>query len=172
MSATKSDAGQYSLRGIRTFRGRDGYGLNATLLRNGKAVCTLLDEGNGGMMFFDWYDLRGGESTEADAFKTFIEARRAAIRADKTNEYGMKEREVFSGDIWVDQEVDRIESDRRFKRLCKTKTLFQVGDEIGGDSYRSIKGVGAEVRALISRKYAGKKIFVLNDKYAATGGGR
>lgn len=169
-TATVED--QYGLRGIKTFQGRDGYGLNATLTRNGKAVCTLLDEGCGGMMFFDWHDRRGGASAEEDRFKAFIEIQRAEIPADKKNEYDMNEREMFDGEMWVNQKVDEIQNERRFKRICKTKTLFQVGDEIGSDSFRTIKGVGAQLQSLIQKKYAGQPVFFLNDKYAPKGGVR
>ncbi len=156
----------FSLRGIKTFQGKDGHGLNATLLRNGKPVCTLLDEGCGGEMWFQWHDQRHGASEEEKRFNAFIDKRRAEIPADKVNEYDMNERELFDGETWINGEVDRIQNDRRFKRLCKTKTLFQVDGEIGGDSFRTVKGVGPQIRAWIDKQYAGKKVYVLNDKYA------
>ncbi len=84
----------------------------------------------------------------------------------------MNEREMFDGAMWVNQLVDEIQNDRRFKRLCKTQTLFQVGVEIGGGDFRTIKGVGPEVRQFITQKYARQEVYFLNDKYATVGGGR
>ncbi len=38
------------LKNIKTFQGRDGYGLNANLYLNGEKIAFVLDEGNGGEM--------------------------------------------------------------------------------------------------------------------------
>lgn len=156
----------YTLKGVKTFRGMDGHGLNATLCRDGKPVCDLVDEGSGGMMFFRWLDQRHGESKEEGLFKAFIEGERARIPADKRDEFQMLEREIFDGEHWVNALVDRMANDRRMRRMCKTKTCYQVGDQIGGDEFYATKGVGPELRAAIERKHAGKPVKFLNDEYA------
>jgi hypothetical protein len=158
---------KYSLRGVKTFRGMDGEGLNATLLRNGKAVCDLLDEGCGGEMRFHWFDQKHGASNESGFFSEFIEAKKSLLSNVKNEEYGLSEQDYFDGAAFVWQMVDEIQNDRRFKRMCKTKTLFQVDGEIGGGSFHVLKGVGTHIRAYLNKKYAGKKLYVLNDKYAS-----
>lgn len=160
------DAPQYTLKGVKTFRGRDGYGLNAKLCRDGKEVAFLLDEGCGGMLNFDWYDRMHGKSVEEDLFKAFIERERARIPSDKVDEHGMNEREHFGGEMWVNILVDSMANAKRMKSLCKTKTCYQVGEQIGGEEFFTIKGVGPQIRAAIERKHAGKKVKFMNDEYA------
>lgn len=155
---------QYSLKGVKTFRGMDGHGLNATLCRDGKAVAFLVDEGSGGMLYFDWTDRKGGTSVEEDLFKAFIEAERLKIPADKKDEFGSNVRESWNGEYWVNGLVDEMENQKRLKRLCRTKTCFQLDEQIGTDEFYTVKGVGPEIRAAIERKHAGKKIRFMNDE--------
>ena len=157
---------KYEVARIKTFRGMDGQGLNAVLIRDHKAIAELLDEGCGGEMHFDWLDQKHGESAEEAMFKAFIEEEKLKIPADKKDpDTGMLERSYFSGESWVNAEVDRIMNERRFRKTCKTKTMFQVGDKIGGDEFLVIKGVDDKTRQYILKKYAGQKVRILNDEY-------
>lgn len=161
----KGDAAKgYMLKGVKVFQGMDGVGLNATLLRDGKPVCTLIDEGCGGEMLFRWHDHMRGESNEHDLWDAFIAGEKAKVPADKKllEGHDTLERDVYDGSTWVNKEVDRIENDKRFRRLCKTKIVFQVGEKIGSDEFQSIKGV--QFRAHIEKMYAGQKIKFLNDE--------
>lgn len=44
------------LKGVKTFMGMEGYGLNANLYLNGKKVAFVLDEGNGGELSISFTD--------------------------------------------------------------------------------------------------------------------
>jgi hypothetical protein len=157
-----SDAHKYTVAKIKTFRGMEGQGFNAVLLKDGKKVGEILNEGNGGMFYFDWIDMNKG--VEEGLFLAFIEAERLKIPAGK-NEEGFSERESFDMDIWADNAVCDILDERRFSRLCKKSTLFQVGEKVGSGEWRTIKGVTPEIRAYVEKKYAGQKIVFMNDRY-------
>lgn len=163
----QATAAKYTLKGVKTFRGRDGIGLNATLCRDGKEVAFLVDEGCGGMVFFQWNDRMHGKSPEEDLFQAFIETERAKIPADKVNEHGMNERERFDGEMWVNALVDEMENAKRLRRLSKTHTLYQIGAEIGGEDFWKRKGVGPQVRAAIEKGHPGEKVRYLNDECGA-----
>jgi hypothetical protein len=154
----------YSLKGIKTFQGMDGVGLNATLMRDGKDVCTLIDEGCGGEMLFRWHDQMHGESKEMDLWDAFIAAEKAKMDATKKNEYGMTEKDYFDGAMWVNTRVDEIEAKKRIKRLCKANTCYQVDGEIGSDKFWKIKGTDAKVREWVQKKHPGQTIKFLNDE--------
>lgn len=157
---------RYWLKGVKTFRGRDGSGLNAVLMHDTKAVANVLDEGCGGMVDFDWLDQQHGKSAEEAAFKGFIKETVPPDPEDKESTLSPATLEQFAMEQWVNAEVDRMSNDKRFRKACKTKTLFQAGDEIGGDDFLVLRGVGSEVRTYIEKKYAGQKIRVLNDEFA------
>lgn len=157
-----SDAHKYTVGKIKTFRGMEGYGLNAVLLRDGKLAADLLDEGCGGCMHFDWVDMNKG--VEEAKFLAFVEAERLKIPAEKESD-GFNDRELFDGDIWVWDQANKVLEDRRFARICKKNTVFQVGKDIGGDKFRQVKGVTPEIRAWVEKKYAGQQIKFLNDDF-------
>lgn len=48
----------YTVSGVKTFRAMEGQGFNATLLRNGKRVATIINEGTGGATYAAWEDIR------------------------------------------------------------------------------------------------------------------
>lgn len=156
---------KYEVTKIKTFIGRDGHGLNATLTRDGKKVAFILDEGCGGMVDFDWVDQKHGQSAEEAMFKVFIAQTVPPDPDDKDSTLGADTLQQFAMEQWVNAEVDRIKNDQRFRRACKTKTLFQVGDKIGSDEFTVIKGADLSARQWIEKKYTGQKIRILNDEF-------
>lgn len=44
----------YSVTGIKSFRGREGYGFNANLHRDGRKVAFVMDEADGGELRYEW----------------------------------------------------------------------------------------------------------------------
>ena len=154
-----SDAHKYTVAKIKSHNGHEGPTLCAVLLRDGKKAADLLDDGNGGMMYFEWVD--GHHDTPEQAkFKAFIEFERSKIPADRESHEGFNDHDLFDGDIWVWNEVQRIQ---RIK-ACKKYTIFQAGNDIGSDVWRQVKGVTPDVRAWIEKKYAGQKIRFMNDE--------
>src|SRR5687768_17542817 len=46
----------YEAKGIKTFRGQEGEGYNASLYRDGKKVAFVIDDASGGMLDVEWLD--------------------------------------------------------------------------------------------------------------------
>jgi hypothetical protein len=155
---------EYTIKGVKTFRGMDGQGLNATLYRGDKKVALILDEGCGGEMSFDFLDFMHGKSKEEDLFEIFIAEQKLKADDTKKDEFGHTERFYFDGAHWVNTSIDDMMYQKSLRRACKTKTLFQVGDKIGTDSFMQIKGVDLKTRQYIEKKYAGQKLRILNDE--------
>lgn len=154
---------KYTLRKVKTFRGMDGEGLNAELCRDGKPVAFVMNEGSGGMTHFDWLDRKHGKSSEEDLFGAFISEEKQKADDTRTDELGNTDKHYFDGEIWVHNTVDRMLNDKRFRRLCKTNIVFQVGAKIGSGEFQSVKGL--DLRAHIEKKYKGQKVRILNDEF-------
>lgn len=162
----------YSVSKIRTSQGRQGEAYSATLVRNGKVVASVIEEANGGCLRIYWQDKQGGKSAEEDRFNAYVEEEKAKISASAINDevskaagFDVQEKVLFNDHICIENMVNKALDDRRWKRLCKTNTLFQVGSQIGSDKIQSIKGTGHLVRAWVISKYPGQKIRFLNDEY-------
>ena len=61
MNNTEIKLSDHSLKAVKTFMGREGYGLNANLYRGKKKVATILDDANGGEMDINWSDFATGK---------------------------------------------------------------------------------------------------------------
>ena len=48
------DNSKFQVKGVKTFIGREGYGINANLYYENKKVAFLRDGGNGGCLDIDW----------------------------------------------------------------------------------------------------------------------
>lgn len=156
----------YSLRRVKTFRGREGSGLNAELLRDGKVVAFITDEGNGGMMWFDWTDRMHGKSAEEDLFKAFVPPDPDDKDDEAQGKLSPETIKAFAMEQWVNKTVDDLLNAKRFKRMCKTKTLFQVGANVGSEEFFVIKGPYLpHVKEHLERKYAGQKLRIINEEF-------
>lgn len=157
----------YTIRGVRTFQGMEGDGLNATLYRDGKKVAFILDEGCGGCMDFQWEDGHHNSKVEEALFKNFI-AELKVTKSTEKDQYGFSERDLFDGDIWVWDTINKAADDRRMKRLCKTHAVYQVeGDPKaypGGPEILTLKRDMAGAREYVAKRYPGKKVVFLNEE--------
>ena len=48
----------YSIKGLKTFMGMEGYGVNASLYYKGKKCAFIIDGGNGGCLDIDYVDAK------------------------------------------------------------------------------------------------------------------
>lgn len=56
----------YEVKNVKTFRGMEGQGFNATLYRDGKRVAFVIDEGCGGCLLFEWEQGHGNVAQRGD----------------------------------------------------------------------------------------------------------
>ena len=113
--------GPYSATGIKTFRGMEGEGFNATLRHDGVRVADCIDSGDGGgvIMRFSAREhkealLQFVETLQREPFKGVPES----LKVDES---------LFIGCL-VAHEIER----KALHRMCKQKTLYRIpGDEDG-----------------------------------------
>jgi len=132
----------YMVQKVKSFEGMEGKGFNAELVRDGKPVAFVIDEGNGGCYYFRWYD-RGAVTVDVpwvDYKGNPVVVRCTPEEAAMHEEIRGKmwESEFLDGqkqmdlDMFVGELVDAHENAKRFKRLAKAKTLFRyVGEPEG-----------------------------------------
>lgn len=148
----------YSISKIKTFNGREGQGLNATILKDGKPICYVLDDASGGEVD---YDYRNPKQTAASFQATtkemaaqeerelgdyclslLTDEERAQAYADvhQRNEAYAKHNNDYRVDVestvrqdavetWVNNFVDALQEKKQLDRLAKKKTLFRKPGE-------------------------------------------
>lgn len=167
----------YAITKIRTFQGREGYGLNATITRDGKPIAFVLDDANGGEMRIDFRNpgqtpksFHGTTTQSAtEAEKVFFDFARQwwntapeaqAVReqhADLLRKYPNSGRGEPTGFgcacDWINTMVDHA----RFVKMAQKKTLFRLKDDQPG-TWRALSGgaYNAEAQKYLDQKFPGK----------------
>lgn len=169
----------YTITKIKQFTGREGYGLNATITRDGKPICFVLDQADGGMVEFDWrnpgqtaasFKATTKESMEFE-FKALVAYLRMwweqggrerarenwkAIGASDDSFDANPDDESLVED-WVNAFVDDYRTKQRFDRMAKKKVLFQLeGDK--PDEWRVLNGgaYSAAAQVYLAKTYGSK----------------
>jgi len=163
---------QYSLSGIKTFTGMEGYGLNANLLLDGKKIAFILDDGNGGMLRIDYAgkDYEQRKKVEADFHAALVAVYdHAAYVKYMVEEIGADAKDVGTqspsdmAETWINQQADAAALSKRLKSLAKKHTLFRLtGDK--PIEWRTVKNhiYGPASVDFIKKKYGGKVLEIYN----------
>jgi len=162
----------YTIKNVKSFRGMEGLGFNATLYRDKKRVCLVMDSAQGAEYNFEWADWKaegvvikgtnrlGTEysykvTPEEKKFEDFLET------LPKVKNCITGKLQTASADGFIAQLVDEWESRKWLKRQCRNKTLFTTPD-CDECEYRTIKfKFGPSVRDHIMAKYP--KAIIVND---------
>lgn len=155
----------YSVKGVKSFRGMEGYGFNAVLYRDGKKIALVIDEGNGGSMIFEWTSGPRWDNFETKSLQEYAKSL-PPLPADPAWGTGA-EPLPMNDELLVAELVSEFEFQQKTRRQLKKKTLFQVGKEIGSDEFRQISSpFSATVKTFIAQKYPGQPVRILNEEVA------
>lgn len=167
----------FDIKGLKTWRSRDGGGYQYTLTHNGKAVATVTNDGNGGCTDIDWSGLTWNgrlavgfnanatpaqvkkATAQAALSKAAKDALDAFVAALPPHHYHGMDLKVDAG--WVAEELVNIAETRKSLR---SKTLFRVD----GTEYQIKAVYDAKVAAYIKGKYPTATILNEDPTYAVT----
>jgi len=181
-----SNFGEYLVKNVKSFQGREGYGYNANLYRGKKKVAFCKDMANGGDVDIDWivgkipknesdypseekYKQAWAEYHQANKEeRDLLEAHLATLDHVPSNYEGLSDLEIDAG-WFVTDCVSKYEADRdlrKMKKECLTKTLFRKNDTPNKGAYRILKSPCNErARAIILRDF-GEDVEIFNDVIA------
>jgi len=161
MSVKPEQFGDYSVKNVKSFQGREGYGFNCTLYRNGKKVGSCIDDASGGEM----YPISWERNVDAEAEQKLLDEHITTIPKVKTD----RDIELTVNEGWfVTDLVTYFELQRDVRKMakqCKTKTLFRTPEQNRG-SYSIIPSpCDDRMREHIRKKYGDAEIFndVINE---------
>jgi hypothetical protein len=173
--------GTYDVKSVKTFRGTDDEGYNAVLTREGKPVAEAVYDGGGGEVNLYWLDYEVRPRVEVQWTSYDGQPMVIACTPEEARLYEQIRGQTFvceyfpdnpspmSPDVFIGSLVEDFLNDKRFKRLCKTQTLFRLqGDPTG--VYRTCKHVYDEaMKAHLRQKHGTTIVEILNEKYTAAG---
>lgn len=134
----------YTVKGVKNFRGNEGYGFNATLYRDGKAIAFVIDDANGGCYSYEWKDK--AEEAILDAYVKTLPTR---------HEYGMDL--TVDADWFVSDLVDDFNLEKDAAKLTKGKVAILKGGKIY--TIKAPNGtVTPQFLELVAKKNAGARV--------------
>jgi len=126
----------YSVKNVKTFRGHDGDGFNATLYRDGKKIALVDDDARGGEFRYEWLDrdadkvditVKGYNGKDFTRKGTPEEKMFSDLAHSQTFQMnGMKEPMTKNMDIVVDELINAHLEEKQLKRWCRTKTVVRL----------------------------------------------
>jgi len=156
----------YSLRKIKTFTGREGYGLNADIYRDDKKIGFVYDDANGGQPNIDIRD--AGERQLFVQFVTqwFETTGLPALRESFPDVAEIEHSAHMKMENWIDTFVDDYKNKQRLDRLSKKKTLFRLRGDKSGE-YRVItQPYSSRVQQYLDQYHAGQVIEIWGQQTA------
>lgn len=174
----------FEIRKFKSFRGMEGSGFNLDLHYQGKLFARIDDDGNGGEYRYD-FSVRSRRWEQDPALQRANEAIldtivAEAVAADPGRfgiDVGVPSKlpaatlARLSRDTFIGILVDAHEAQRRLTRLCKSKTVVQIGDDIGTENYTTYAvpftaDLKPRIAAQIAKKYPGKPVRWMNEEVA------
>lgn len=128
----------YTVNGIKTFRGHDGYGYNCNILKNGKKVAEVLEDGWGGGLQIRWLDntapapvINRSYDDKEITFEGTVE--QALFYAEVMNLPKLPEHDGFpemntSADIVIDEMVNETLAIKKLLASMKKSVTVQCND--------------------------------------------
>ena len=149
---TLTDFSQLGCRGLKTFETPDGGGFNYRLTVDSTTVGEVHQGGFGGPVELRLHPLHSGLSEPLDAVA--LARKPEGVEGLSGPFLKMACLESLLGRL-----VDDTENRRRFKRMCRTKTLFQApGDD--KDTYRTIAAPFSDkVKAYVLKTHPGATFY-------------
>lgn len=105
----------YTVSSVKTFRAMEGEGFNATLLRNGKRVATIINEGTGGPTYAAWEDAR--EPLVQGDYRTFD---------GKIGQRAMTPEEAILNSVAVLQPAEKVEWCEELQPVTEESLLDEI----------------------------------------------
>lgn len=143
---------------IKTYRGMDGVGYNATLMIDGKAVASIFNEGSGGPTY-----LRDVKDPEAiKAFEAKVKALPPHVLPSTTEGFPAMTVDVCV-DFFLGMFVEDALEDQRVAKLCKKNLVLRRRGDAPGQ-YLTVKAavIDQKLREYVAKKHPDAEI--VNDR--------
>lgn len=140
----------YTVKNIKTFRGRDGLGVNCSLYKDGKRIGTVDDMANGGQYDYGLIN---------DEWIKLMEH----VRTLPPVEFHGSTLEHLNPDMFIGDLINDALEDKDLKRACKTKTIITVKDADGYFEYA--RKYGPESAENLHKWHGDNLKEIINERY-------
>jgi len=171
----------YSLKAVKTFVGRDGYGLNANLYKGKKNVATIFDAGDGGEMDINWVDFKEDEveitetgfSGEKNTYPGTPEQKILIdlISKEPPQKYGEEYSKVLGEEYYltvgtfISDMRDEYENVKKIKSCCRKNVCFRL-KSTDENTFVSYKGdYSPAEKKYLEEEYGDDLLEIYNERF-------
>jgi hypothetical protein len=154
----------YAVKAVKSFTGREGYGFECSLYKNGKRIGTVTDTASGGMI--DFY-LDKGEEEILDKYCASLPKKQWSEDTMLTKEQWdkfWKDGKKIDKDDFVTSLVTKWETQKEYKKWCRKKTVFRISDDKQGEFRTISQPFDSKIKAHLEKKYEGKGLRIINEE--------
>jgi hypothetical protein len=164
----------YTVKNIKSFKGMEGLGFNASLYRDDKKVAFVVDSAQGGCLDFEWVDSQEPavniNITNRDGLHhTYKGTPEEKILAEYVNSLpkikffgkGLK----VDSDMFVTKLVEDSENEKRLKRMCRTKTLVRTKECKDEEYYSYNTPFTPKTKEFITNEHGDNLIEIINERF-------
>lgn len=142
----------YRVKGLKVFKGMEGYGFNVRLLRHGKKIAEVVDDGSGGVTMFYWTD-RSEELKLQDLC--------AKVDPEMYEGYEIK----CDQSIFIEELVNHLQEENAWKSRCQKQTVVLL-KSLGDSQYMQYKmPYTPELAKQIREQYGDDLVEIVNERY-------
>ncbi len=167
----------YSVKGVKTFLGMEGYGYNATLYREKKKVATVIDSGDGGETMINWEDrlakrveltgrnFSGKEFTYDGTPEEKILIELLAKEPMKKDDDGiMTDGYSETEDMFIGSLVTDYEMKKELRRLCKGNVCYKLKSDPAGTYYARKATYSEKAKAILEQEHGDNLDIIYNER--------
>ena len=151
------------LRKVKEYAGlsHDSIAFNAELWIDGTLAAHVEDDGHGGSVFFRYVDRNHGKSEFETAFDAWVAAMPPTPADDDFGPMDM------DAELWVGQELDRINLEKTLQRKCSRNTLIRmVGDsDTEFRSFKPARKYSPAFAAQLRERHGENLLEILNERF-------
>jgi len=152
-------ASVYTIENYKSANSRDGGSFRLKLCRDGEVVASVVNDGRGGPMEFNW---KKDEKTilvnELKGQTWDLDGKKIPVTP-----------EHFVGVMIeaIPQPTEKEQGEAQHKAWCKKSTVFKLKTDMDPKAFRSVKApFDANVKAYLVKKYGDQIDFIMNERYA------
>ena len=142
----------YQIKGLKIFKGMDDHGFNCNLLRYGKKIAEVVNDGSGGPTLFHWLDK--AEEPKLQALCNKVEP------ADYDGIMLNCDMDIFIGEM-----IDHLQEENAWKSRCQNFTIVLL-KSLEDSQYIQYKApYSPELAEKIREKYGDDLEEIVNERY-------
>lgn len=161
--------GGYSIRKLKTWTGRDGYGYAGELLRDGKLIGEFLQSGNGGHTHLIFQQKTDGKTNrdkvEEELFNDFLATLPEETWPEDWTTTDTGTTYKVDADGFIAGLVDDHESDKKLRRLCAKKTVYRLKSDTPEELWTIPHPFDLEMKAGLQAKHGDQLAEIINERF-------